>query len=376
MYLTATLYNIMSYHAPINAEAEARYRAQRRSSTIASLIIGLLIIALLGLIFWAIAIPYFVKKTEPIIAYSTPNTSDEVVEKKKIVNNVVKKPSQSSSSSAVKVMTAATSTSSFSITTPEVATDNMSLDFGTSDGFGQGWGSGAGFGAGGAGSFSFMGSKMSGERICFVIDYSMSMKGTKIRLLKEELTKTLEQLPKGLQFELVFFAGPAWLAGSEVADLGARSSSTITFEKKEYVWRASSVHDWLHVDERQQPKWEIINESSRALNLTAIAETGLVWGTDWKNPLDMALTMKPQPDLIVFLTDGASGTNSMDIAEDVGEKAKKDGIKINTIALMEPAARDAMSRLAEITGGEFALIDKDGNKVNQDNSANPKTKTK
>ena len=83
----------MSYHATISPEAEARHRAQRRNSTIASLIIGILIIALLGLIFWAIAIPYFTKKTEPIVAYTSPSTSEDTVEKKKIVNNVVQKPS-------------------------------------------------------------------------------------------------------------------------------------------------------------------------------------------------------------------------------------------------------------------------------------------
>ena len=140
----------MSYHATSSPEAEARYRAQRRNSTIASLIIGMLTIALLGLIFWAIAIPYFTKKTEPIVAYTSPSTTEDAVQKKKIVNNVVKKPSQSSSSSAVKVMTAMTSTSSFSVTTPDVVTDSMSLEFGASEGFGQGWGS-SGMGAGASG---------------------------------------------------------------------------------------------------------------------------------------------------------------------------------------------------------------------------------
>lgn len=356
----------MSYHAPLNAEAEARYRVQRRNSTIASLIVGLLIVVLLGLILWAIAIPYFVKKTNPIVVYNTPVLDVEPVENKKIISNVVRKPTQSASSSAVKITAAVTSTSSFSIKTSETAVRSLNLDFGASDGFGNDWGDGVGFSDNSAGSFKFMGTKMHGERICFIIDYSQSMRGRRIELLKKELLRTVGTLSPGLQYELIFFAGPTWIAGSEVFDKASKYNPSVRYEGEYYDWRClGGPHEWEHVGERQEFSWRTLAINTRRESLKAIEDTDLVWGTDWKSPLEMALAMKPQPGLIVFLTDGRSGDDSMDVVNDIGMRAKKSGIKINTIALMEPKARAEMSRLAELTGGSFALIDENGEKVNQ-----------
>lgn len=131
----------MSLHIKSSPEAEARYKSQRRNSTIASLIIGLLIIVLLGMILWAIAIPYLTKRTEAIVTYNTTTVVAETVKKKEIVHNVVKKPTQAASSSAVKITTAVNSTSSFSVKTPDIAVKSLSLDFGVSEGFESGWGS-------------------------------------------------------------------------------------------------------------------------------------------------------------------------------------------------------------------------------------------
>ena len=80
----------------------------------------------------------------------------------------------------------------------------------------------------------------------------------------------------------------------------------------------------------------------------------------------MALDMKPKPDLVVFLTDGASGSDSSEKAKKLGNSAKTRGIKVNTIALMEPRAREAMAELARRAGGSFALIGEDCKKENQD----------
>lgn len=363
----------MSLHTSITPEAEARYRAQRRNSSIASLIIGILLIALIGLILWAIAIPYFTKKTEPIIAYTTPSTSDEVVEKKQVVSSVVQKPTQSSSSSAVKVLVASSSTSSFSVSTPDVAVDSLAVDFGTSEGFGQGWGAGSGASGGGAGSFSFMGSTHSGKNICFIIDYSKSMdaKG-RIDLLKTELLQTFSELANGTKFQMLFFAGPVWQVGDEVKNVRGSNDSAglrlrewdITSEGKTTRWTAVMGTARFR-DKYPAVKWKTMTSSRRKEVLEAVENTPLLFGTNWRPPLAMALDMKPAPGLIVFLTDGLSGASSNAIAREMGEEAKEKGIVINTISLIEPKAREDMSLLAELSGGEFSLIDKDGNKVRQ-----------
>ena len=79
----------------------------------------------------------------------------------------------------------------------------------------------------------------------------------------------------------------------------------------------------------------------------------------------MAMTMSPKPAMIVFLTDGSSGDKTYAKAERIANKAKSRGIVVNTVALMEPDARKALSRIAKVTGGEFSLIGRDGKKEKQ-----------
>ena len=83
--------------------------------------------------------------------------------------------------------------------------------------------------------------------------------------------------------------------------------------------------------------------------------------------MKMAMSMDPVPELIVFLTDGSNGSadESMKVAKELATEAKEKSIKVNTIALMEPKARESMSHLAKTTGGEFSLIGADGKKVQQ-----------
>ena len=346
----------------MNPELEARLAAQRRNSTVASVIVGILMLCLLALIFWAIGVNLFTRKTEAIVAYSEEALEEDVVEKVKINNSVQKTPS-SPSSSAVQVITAV-SQSNFAVPTPDVVVDSLSVDFGDSDGFGDGWGGGgSGFGSGGAGAFSFMGSKMKGDRVCFVIDYSLSMNGKRIKLLKSELEKTISSLPDRAQYQMIFFAGPAWIAGSKVSS--RKGSGSVSLDGKSYSWRGSGPFNWSQTGKKQPVEWLIQDEEVRQESLDAIQSTPLVWGTSWEAPLEMAMDMAPQPGLIVFLTDGSSGKDSLSKARSLGKAAKSKGIKVNTIALMEPQAREAMSELAKLSGGEFSLIDQNGEKVKQ-----------
>ena len=48
------------------------------------------------------------------------------------------------------------------------------------------------------------------------------------------------------------------------------------------------------------------------------------------------------------------------LTRDLGNKAKKKGIIINTIALMEPRAEESMLDLAKRAGGVFTIVEKNG----------------
>ena len=54
--------------------------------------------------------------------------------------------------------------------------------------------------------------------------------------------------------------------------------------------------------------------------------------------------------------DGNSGGDSLKIATEMSELAKKKSIVINTIALMEPSAMKGIKLLAENTGGTAIMV--------------------
>lgn len=359
-------------------EAEARYRAQRRNTTIASLLIGVLVLLLIGVIFLKIGVYIYQNKTEPIVTFTSPVISENVLEKPKVTNQVVKKPSPSSSSAVSQVLVSKNSTSSFSVPVADTVTDNLSLDFGTSEGFGSGWGdTGSGFGSAGGGEFALMGQKGSGERVCFIIDYSKSMDvKDKIGLLKKELKETLEDLPSGIDFSLIFFAGPIWTHHDRIthAPSGGGNNTKMEYDGKEYIWKHKN---WkLSSDEskvlERNPEWLTIDSGVKEELVAAVEEMNLSYGTEWGKPLEKAFELKPLPEVIVFLTDGLTGKDPNGTVEQYGELAKKKGVKINTISLLEPKARPAMSRLADLAGGEFSLVDKSGKKVSQTESKDKK----
>lgn len=87
--------------------------------------------------------------------------------------------------------------------------------------------------------------------------------------------------------------------------------------------------------------------------------------------------MDPLPQVIVFMTDGSAGGESRSTAEKYSALAKKKGVLINTVALMQPKAAKDMAVLAKPTGGTFSLIGADGKKVDvKDVENKPKKKKK
>jgi hypothetical protein len=294
-----------------------------------------------------------------MVTYNSGGENEEPITKPEMTNQVEKKPSSPASSMA-KVI-AANTPSATSIPVPDVTVVEPSLDFGDGNDFGDGWGSGSGNGAGGGGGFSFFNQKIKAERVCYVIDYSGSMGGKKILLLKEELKKSITALPDRVDYQLLFFAGPVWVAGDEVT--GSKKNFIVTSKGKEYEWIApGGAHSYRpkDKDKRQQVEWLTSTESQRTKSLEAIQNTKLVYGTIWDHPLEMALEMNPKPDVIFFMTDGSAGGNSKEIAKEIGKKAKKEGVIVNTIALMLPKAKEAMGELAKSTGGIFTMVDKNG----------------
>ncbi len=331
---------------------EARLRHQRRMSSISSVLIAFLVLALLMLILAFILLPSLRKDTTPLVSYAGPPAQEEEIQQK-TMSQMKAKPSAPSSSAAKAI--AANVASPTAIPVPEIDVTELSPDFGVGNDLGQGWAEGTIDGMGGGGT-TFFRQKVSAQRMCYVIDYSQSMRGKRDPLMREELTKSVKQIGPGVQFQMIFFAGPAWVAGSEVK-MQNNKTATVTHKGKGYDWKTTGgAHSWEPVGKELQPEWLAGGGSEVVKALDHVKKTKLVWGTDWEDALEMALGMDPAPQIIFFMTDGVTGGNMVKLAEDLGRKAKRQGTIINTVAMMQPNAEEAMKELAKRTGGQFTIV--------------------
>ena len=369
----------MSHHATLSEEAEQKLRAEKRNSTISSIIIALLFCALLVAILFYVALSPIFKNQEELVTYSSPSEPENELIEPEMSDQVDKKPSAPSASMS-KVIASSTP-SPTAIAVPDEVSVEPSLDFGDGDDFGDGWG-GGGSGNGGTnkargGRPTFFEQEVEAERVCFVIDYSLSMKGKKIDLLKKELTKSISALPDNIEYQLIFFAGPAWVAGDKVTT-NANKDFTITNKGKDYEWYTSKNEDKgkgkrdpngyrpKHRTKMQPVEWLTSSEAQRKKSLAAIKNTELVFGTVWEYPLKMALDMEPKPNVIFFMTDGTAGDKTSPTAKKMGSLGRKEEVIINCVALMEPNAKDAMAEIAKRTGGLFTMVDDQGKTEQQE----------
>lgn len=136
----------MSIHAQLSPEALAKLQAQRRNSTISSMVIAVLTVILVALLLGVFLLPNLVKETPTIVTYESSVTEDTQLEERKVQTSMDRKPSSPSSSMA-KVITANTA-SPTAIPVPDVDISTPSMDFGDGNDFGNGWGDGDGAGGG------------------------------------------------------------------------------------------------------------------------------------------------------------------------------------------------------------------------------------
>lgn len=340
---------VSSYATP---EAEAALKRQRRMASIASLVIAILIVIQVAIVLALLLLPSLRLEVAPIVAYSAETQEQEIVERPEVTSQVQRQPAAPSSAIA-KVIASSVPTPT-AVPVPDTNTPDQSIEFGDGDDFGEGWGQGSGSGFGGGTSFFGVTSKA--ERIAYVIDYSASMGGAgRAALMRKELTDSIDRIAPKTSYALVFFAGPAWVAGGEV-DWTKKGATVIGKGRRKYEWKSpGTAHEWRQVGKKEPVEWLSATEGQLARSRKIIEETRLVWGTRWDNPLEMALEMDPPPQVIYFMTDGvAKGSDSW--AREIGAKAKNKGIKINCVAMMQPKAHDSMEDLAKRTDGHFTIV--------------------
>lgn len=315
-----------------------------------------MIMLILAIIFMATT----VTRKPTLVAYSGASETEEKITTPKVQTSVQRKPS-APSMTASKMIVADTSAPT-AIPVPTIVVDEVSMDLGIGNDFGEGWGDGEGFGQGGGSSFFGQNSKA--ERIAYVIDYSASMKAQgRDQIMREELADSLQVMKNGMQIGMVFFAGPAWVAGDEVKMIKNQEAVIVPKKGQKFKWKTNGgAHGWQHDGPKQKVPWWTIDDREVKRLQKIVKESPLVWGTIWDHPIHMALDMDPAPQTIYFMTDG-SASGSAKWAKDVGSKAKKMGVVINCVALMQPKAKADLQTIADMTGGQLTMVNEKGERV-------------
>lgn len=136
----------MSVHIELTPEAAARLRAQQRNSTIASLLISILSLVLVGMALAFIAMKVLVIEQPDIVTYQAIAPPEDDIQTKEITPTLTRQ--QSAPSSATAKVIASQSLSATAIPVPDITPESFSSDFGDGDDFGAGWGQAEGAEAG------------------------------------------------------------------------------------------------------------------------------------------------------------------------------------------------------------------------------------
>lgn len=221
-----------------------------------------------------------------------------------------------------------------------------------------GAGGGFGGGIGRGGKFSFVGQTALGKRVVFVVDVSGSMSAIKngesisrFDLLKKELVKTLNQMPMGTQYQILFFSDFAWPHDQ----VDSRNVEALM----KYKWEIDSKN-YKRV---KIPTFRYLPATPFSLpeSIKIVQNSDNPGGTNWGSGLLMALNASPKPDVIFFMTDGLRSDEQgwIDIVTDEN-KRRLPVTAIYTSAMQEPDAARELDTLAKRNNGRFTVVLGDG----------------
>lgn len=160
----------------------------------------------------------------------------------------------------------------------------------------------------------FYGVQATGRRFVFVTDCSSSMEGEPLKRLKEQLRKSIGDLPVTAEFYIVFFNDRA---------IPMPSAACV---------RAAPRHVRMYLD------W-----------VDQVQSTG---GTDPSQAMTVALALKPS--VVFLLTDGMFQPAPTEAV--IGSLNKDRKVQINTIAIGERGSEPVLRRIAKENRGTYTFV--------------------
>ena len=187
-----------------------------RKNKIASLATTVIVHLFIGLVLYLIVISLGKNEIPQIVAVMETHDDTPQIERKDFAKKVKKKPQPAQSAARINPISA-TTVSSISVPAFE---DPVVDPLGIGTDFGRGFGSGIGDGDGGGGTSTFFGGTAKGNRVVFVVDFSSSMikegGGVRLKMLKQELIKSISKLPKDMSFQVIYYSTAPWLGGESL----------------------------------------------------------------------------------------------------------------------------------------------------------------
>ncbi|MBT4531008.1 MAG: VWA domain-containing protein [Phycisphaerae bacterium] len=186
-------------------------------------------------------------------------------------------------------------------------------------------GMGGGMGGSGGGT-SFFGISSSGTRFCYIVDASGSMSGqNRMAAAIAELTRSLKRLPDFARFYVLFYS----------SNVLPNIPST---QKGWNTARSSTIR-------RMTKEFESIRPGG---------------GTNPGPAFAKALSLRPLPEVIFFLTDGVIAPFSAEKLREMMPDGSR--IVVNTIAFGVSANQEEMISIAKSNRGQYRFVKSEGTK--------------
>lgn len=320
-----------------------------------SLLVAVLFNGAVLLVLMLISFTFFEEDEIELVVAQGPRDASTNINKEQFQQSRQMKPAPATSSSSSPILTSVAASPNAVFAIESLADTN-------NFGIGDGWGKGASFGSGNqGGSIGFFGSRSVAQRVVFIVDVSGSLSNQQFTMIKNELNKSLKRLAPSVNFQVIFFSGPAWFAGDEQSV--KNKVHTIIHKGKKYVWKTNGGPSRYYIESEEDlytSPWVIATQANIKKTGRRIEAVKKSFGTDWRHPLKMALQMKPAADVVYFLTDGVVGNGHQAVNEVIKLNKRGPKAKIYTISMMQPRAENLLKDLAERSGGEFSIVMGDG----------------
>lgn len=138
----------MSLHVQLSPQAIENLRRQRRNTTIASLLLSLVVVALILIVLGLLLLPNMIKVSPTFVTYLPPEVVAEPLDNKRVTTTIKRNPS--APATAINKVIAVSAASSVSIPVPDIDITAPAIDLGDGQDFGGGWGVAGDFGTGAA----------------------------------------------------------------------------------------------------------------------------------------------------------------------------------------------------------------------------------